>query len=213
MLATGIMSTALFLSIPSATARADSFISAEQGVAGISAVLEDTTDEQLANAYNASVSTDSEKKKSPYENLGVSIADDYVNIRKEPTTDSEVMGRLYRGCATDILERLDGDWVKIKSGDVEGYIASNFLAIGDEAESMVDKYATKTAIVNYTTVHVREKRSTDSSILTLIPLGEIYPVTKEYDKWVEIVLGNDDDSDKEFTGFVSKDLVSIDVKF
>lgn len=211
-LAVGIVSTALFLSVPSAIAHADSFISAEKGVAGISAVLENTTDEQLEDAYNA---ISSMSVNSPYENLGVSISDkdSYVNIRKKPTTDSKIVGRLYRGCVADIKKRLNGDWVKIKSGKVEGYIASNFLVIGDDAKSMIDKYATKLATVNTQTLRVREKKNTKADIVTLIPKGETYVITKEYGDWVKILLGNDDDTGKDYTGFVKKEFVSLDVKF
>jgi cell wall-associated NlpC family hydrolase len=221
-LTVGIVSTALFLSIPTVIAKANSFISSEIGIAGFSAVLENATEQELEDAYNAAIqSIEQEKKKeSPYANLGVSIAteDSFVNIRKEASTESEIVGRLYRGCVADILERLPGDWVKIKSGKVEGYIASNYLAIGDEAEAMVDKYATKLATVTTQTLRVREKKSTESKILTLIPAGETYVVVKEYDEWVEILLGNDDDTGKDFTGFVKKaneseELIHIDVEF
>ncbi|HWT75699.1 MAG TPA: NlpC/P60 family protein [Mobilitalea sp.] len=206
-----IVSAAFFLSIPTSIAHAESN-SAEQGVAGIAAILENATADELSNAYKASIEILS-KSDSPYANLGVSIADNYVNIRKDPSTDSEVVGKLYRGCAANILETLEGDWVKIKSGDVEGYIASTFLAIGDEAETMVDKYATKYATVNTQTLRVREKQSTDSKILTLIPKDETYVVVKEYGDWVEILLGNDDETGGEFTGFVNKEFVNITVEF
>ncbi len=215
MLAIGVASTALFFSVPSVVAHASSFISSEQGIAGISAVLENATGEQMEEAYNASIQLMEAKKEaeSPYANLGVSIADDYVNIRKEASTDSEVVGKLYRGCAANILETLDGGWVKIESGDVKGYIASDFLAIGTEAESMVDKYATVYATVNCQTLRVRSDQSTDSSILTLIPQGETYVVTKQYDEWVELLLGNDEDTGGDFTGFVNKEFVTINVEF
>jgi cell wall-associated NlpC family hydrolase len=150
---------------------------------------------------------------SPYANLGVSKADSYVNVRSEPSTDSEVVGKLYRGCAADILEYLEGDWVKIQSGDVKGYIASNFLAIGREAEAMVDEYATQYATVDTQTLRVREKMSVDSDILTLIPYGETYPVVKDYGDWVEIVLGSDEDTGGDFTGFLSKDYIKMTVEF
>lgn len=215
-LAIGIVSTALIMSVPSVIVRANTLISTEQGIAGISAVLENATEQQLKEAYNASIQSmevESEKTVSPYANLGVSIADDYVNIRKEASTDSEVVGKLYRGCAADILETLDNGWVKIKSGDVKGYISMDFLAIGDKAESMVDKYATVYATVNTQTLRVRSDKSTDSSILTLIPAGETYVVTKDYGDWIEILLGNDEDTGKDFTGFVKKEFVTIDVQF
>lgn len=218
-----LASMGLFFSMPSYIARASNLVPAEQGVAGITYTLDNyyaSVPEEEAEAAEKTLSTILQTEiLSPYKNLGVSKADNYVNIRKEPSTESEIVGKLYRGCATDILERLEGDWVKIKSGNVEGYIASNYLAIGKDAEGMVDEYATKYATVLTTTLNVREKQSTDSKILTQIPLGETYVVVKEYDEWVEILLGsNGDDEQGDFTGFVKKEdgnvkLVDIDVEF
>lgn len=207
-----IATAALLLSVPGTIAHAEKSYSAEQGVAGIAAILENTTAKDVEDAYKASIEI-LNKTESPYANLGVSIADNYVNIRKEPSIDSEVVGKLYRGCAADILETLEGDWVKIKSGDVEGYIASTFLAIGDKAEDMVDKYAIKYATVITQTLRVRESQSTDSKILTLIPLGETYVVVEEHDEWIEVLLGSDDETGGDFTGFVNKEFVDIDVEF
>ncbi len=209
-----ITSAALLLMVPVTVAHAEKSGSAEQGVAGIAAILEYTTAEQLEDAYRASIEILSTKTESPYANLGVSKADNYVNIRKEASTESEVVGKLYRGCAADILESLDGGWVKIKSGDVEGYIAMDFLAIGDNAEAMVDEYATKYAtVVNTQTLRVRKEQSTDSETLTLIPKGETYVVINEYDEWVEVLLGTDEDTGADFTGFVNKEYVNIKVEF
>ncbi len=210
-----VASAAIYMAIPAATAKADT-IPTEQGVAGFAYLLDNyyssndgdkvAADETLVNILKSEII-------SPYANLGVSVADSYVNVRKDPSTDSEVVGKLYRGCAADILERLDGDWVKIQSGDVRGYIASNFLAIGHDAEAMVDEYATQYATVNTQTLRVREDKSTDSKILTLIPGGETYPVKKISGDWVELVLGTDEDTGKDFTGFVSKEFVDIKVEF
>ncbi len=209
-----ITSATLLLTIPTTIAQADHSSSAEHGVAGIAVSLENKSSKEIEDVYIATVvKVLNTEVKSPYEDLGVSIADSYVNVRSEPTTDSEVVGKLYRGCAADILQRLEGDWVQIQSGDVKGYIASNFLAIGDSAEAMIDDYANKYVTVNTETLRVREEQSTDSDILTLIPQGETYVVLKEYDEWVEILLGSDEDTGNDFTGFVSKDLVQITVEF
>ncbi|MDF2539017.1 MAG: hypothetical protein K0S76_2038 [Herbinix sp.] len=203
-------SAALFVSVFSMTAHAQ-----ENGVAGISY----TIDNFLAKGSNSSDDDNSARILSiseiisPYANLAASKAENYVNIRSGPSTDHEVVGKLYRGCFTEILEYLDGDWVKIKSGDVTGYIAANYLAIGSEAETMVDKYADKYATVTTPTLKVRREQSTESKILELIPEGETYVVVKEYDEWVEILYGTDDDTGKDLTGFVHKDYVSLDVEF
>ena len=207
-------SAALFLSIPVYKAEAANIIHPEQGIVGMAFILDRVSENKLENNSEFDISSMLKKEVlSPYENLGVSIADSYVNIRKEPSTESEVVGKLYRGCATNILERLDGDWVKIESGNVEGYIASNFLAIGKDAEAMIDQYATKYATVTADALRVRKEQSTDSRILTQIPQGETYIITNEYDEWVEILLGTDDETGKDFTGYLFKQFIDITVEF
>jgi len=203
----------VFLSASKDKAYAGQMAWAEVGVAGISKTLndiytcgDDSLCEKVTELYKAEI-------YSPYSNLGVSIATNYVNIRKEPSTESEIVGKLYNGCAADILEWLEGDWVRIVSGDVEGYIASNYLATGKEAEKLVDKYAEKYATVARTqTLRVREQPSTESRTLELIPLGERFPVIKEYEEWAEILISTDDRG-RDFTGFVHKDYIDIEVIF
>lgn len=203
----------VFLSASKDKAYAGQMAWAEVGVAGISKTLndiytcgDDSLCEKVTELYKAEI-------YSPYSNLGVSIATNYVNIRKEPSTESEIVGKLYNGCAADILEWLEGDWVRIVSGDVEGYIASNYLATGKEAEKLVDKYAEKYATVARTqTLRVREQPSTESRTLELIPLGERFPVIKEYEEWAEILISTDDQG-RDFSGFVHKDYIDIEVIF
>jgi len=143
---------------------------------------------------------------SPFANVGISIANQYVNIRKKPNTESKVLGKLYRGSAATIV-KTKGDWVKIKSGSVEGYIKTEFLAIGKKAEKLVDKYGTKIATVTTTTLKVREETNTDCTVLTLVPLGEEFVVTKEKDEWVKIIV------DETTKGFVSREFVDLSVEF
>jgi len=143
---------------------------------------------------------------SPLANVGISIAGQYVNIRRKPNTESKILGKLYRGSAATIVAT-EGDWVKIKSGSVEGYIKSEFLAIGKKAEKLVDKYGTKIATVNTTTLKVREETNTECTVLTLVPLGEEFVITKEKDEWVKIIV------DETTKGYVSREYVDISVEF
>lgn len=147
-----------------------------------------------------------EEEKSPFENIGISIANEYVNIRRKPNVESKILGKLYRGSAATIVAA-KGDWVKIKSGSVDGYIKAEYLAIGKKAERLADKYGTKLATVRTTTLKVREERNTECTVLTLVPDGEVFEVTKEYKDWVKIIV---DDSTK---GYVSRDYVELSVEF
>lgn len=167
---------------------------------------------ETAKTEETAESTETEEEVSEYENVGISIANNYVNIRKKPSTESKILGKLYKGCAATIIKTND-EWVKIKSGSVTGWINKEYLAIGFDAEELVDTYGTKWATVNTTTLFVREKRSTDSTILTMIPMGEEFEVKKVYKEWVKIVVDEGDEADNSTVGYVSKDYVDISVTF
>lgn len=140
------------------------------------------------------------KPESEYANVGISIAADYVNIRKKPNTDAEIVGKLYRGSAATIA-KTEGDWVYIKSGSVSGYIMKDYLAIGYSAEKLVDQFGTKWATVTTETLRVREKESESSKILDLLAGDESYEVLKHESGWVKVRV------DGDTTGYVRDDYV------
>lgn len=146
------------------------------------------------------------KPKSEYDNVGISVAADYVNVRKKPNTDSNVVGKLYRGSAATIVKTV-GDWVQIRSGQVDGYIKSEYLAIGYGAEKLIDKFGTKIATITTETLKVREAKNTDCAVLTLVSGEESFEVLREDKEWVKIMV------DGDTKGFVSKKYVKISVKF
>ena len=60
-----------------------------------------------------------------YQNFAIADVDSYVNVRQEPNTDCEVLGKLYDGAVAQILETVgegENQWFKVISGSVEGYM-------------------------------------------------------------------------------------------
>ena len=166
---------------------------------------------------NGSKSTTAKRKKTTtkkvskrWQNTAISIADNYVNIRRHPgIRGSKVIGKLYKGSAAKILRYCKGGWVQIDSGGFKGYIKKEFLAIGADAEALADKYGTKYITVKEGTItlNVRQRTSTKSKILTQIPEEERFNVEKLCgDNWVRISL---DDG----RGYVAKEFVNVKVKF
>lgn len=147
-----------------------------------------------------------EEVKSEYENIAVSRCYDYVNVRSIPSTEGEILGKIYDGCAATILERVD-DWYRIESGSVEGYIKAEYFVTGEEAEALVDELATKIATVNTTTLLVRADADINSDCLTMVPLGEEFVVTEEKNGWAHIEV------DASTNGWVSMDYLDMEVKF
>lgn len=134
--------------------------------------------------------------------MAVAQVNDYVNIRKKPDENSEQLGKLYSNSVATVI-RKKGDWYKVKSGSVIGYVKSDFVVVGDE--DLVKSVGVQIAKVNTTTLKVRSKASQKSEVLTLVPDGEELEVAsmKAYkDGWVKVTV---DDG----KGFVSSDYVDI----
>lgn len=147
-----------------------------------------------------------EEVKSEYENIAVSRCYDYVNVRSMPSTEGEIVGKIYDGCAATIIERVE-DWYKIESGNVEGYIKAEYFVTGEEAESLVDELAMKIATVNTTTLYVRADADINSDRITMVPLGEEFVIMEEKNGWAQIEV------DASTNGWVSMDYLDIEVKF
>ena len=122
----------------------------------------------------------SEKAEAVGNNLAISIANDYVNIRNKPSLNGKVKGRLYRGSAVYITRTYKNGWALIKSGNFRGYIKKEFLATGTKARQLARKYGVKYITVkkNVGAINVREKTSKKAKIITSIGSGESFYVRK-----------------------------------
>ena len=58
-------------------------------------------------------------------NLGVTQTDSYINIRKEATTDSEIVGIMKNNAVATVTGTEDG-WYQITSGSISGYIKAEY---------------------------------------------------------------------------------------
>lgn len=191
-----MMAGAIILSGHTATAKA-----AETPIAGIDIALSGFFITPLTADLGISLLS-LPKKAEEESNLAFAKVDDYANIRNKPSEESEILGKLYKDSAATILDK-EEDWYKIKSGSVTGYIKSDFLLTGDKAEAFSKTVGKKIAVVTTTTLRVRQKASKKSTVLTLVPRGDEYKVTKEKKGWVKIKVGNN------ISGYVSKAFVKI----
>ncbi len=55
-------------------------------------------------------------------------------VRAEPSTEGEGLKSVKKGGKLEILEELDG-WYKVKTGEVIGYVASQFVSVGASSSS------------------------------------------------------------------------------
>jgi uncharacterized protein YgiM (DUF1202 family) len=137
-----------------------------------------------------------------YTNLGIANVDTAnLNVREEPSTSGEVVGKMTKHNACEILET-DGDWYKITSGNVEGYVSSEYILTGDEAIAIAKDEATTYATVTTEALRVRREASTDSDILSLVNKDEDLAVVEEGDEWVRVEVDDEE-------GYVYKEYVTI----
>ena len=151
-------------------------------------------------------------KVSPYANVAVSHVrkDSFVNVRSEPNTTSEKLGKLYNDCAATILNTVEGEdglWYEIQSGSVRGYIKSEYFLTGDEAEARAIEIGKLEGKVNTNGLRLRREPNLDSKILTLLYAGEKYIVVEEGAEWVKIMV------DDDLEGYVYREYVDITLQF
>ena len=80
-----------------------------------------------------------EKVVSEWDNKLMPNVENYLNIRSEAKQEAELVGKLYKGAAADILEHGE-EWTKIRSGSVEGYVKNEYCVFGEQAEAMSKEY-------------------------------------------------------------------------
>ena len=140
---------------------------------------------------------------SEYADIAIAQVNNYVNVRAEANTDSEVLGKLYNNSAATVLETTEDGWYKITSGSVTGYVKAEYVVTGDE--ELARRVSTRYATVTTTTLYVRMEPSTEAGILTMLGEGDDFVVVDESMKdtgWVVVTT-------EEGDGYVSTDYVNL----
>lgn len=142
---------------------------------------------------------------SEYEDIAIAQVDNFVNVRIEPNTESEVVGKLYNNSAATVLETTEDGWYKITSGNVTGYVKCEYVVTGDE--ELAKSVSTRYAKVTTTTLYVRQEPSTESTIITMLPMDDDFVVLDEsIEGWVKVAT-------EEGEGYVSTDYVTLSTEY
>ena len=135
--------------------------------------------------------TEEEKKAvvDSYQNLGIVQVSGYLNVRKEPNTSADIVGKLMGDSACEILDSTQEGWYKISSGGIEGYIDSQYVLTGDEAKTKAYELVTLRAIVQVDNLNIRKEANTTSDVVGQGLINERYEVIGQVDGWVQIPSG------------------------
>lgn len=74
-----------------------------------------------------------------YTLLGVVNAEKgYINIREEMSTDCDVVGKIRKDAICEVVS-IEDEWCEIESGEIKGYISSEYLLTGEEANKKAEE--------------------------------------------------------------------------
>ena len=180
--------------------------------AGVSLAVADclvASNEEVAQEAAAQQEQVSENEtpvvESEYADIAIAQVDNYVNVRTEPNTESEVVGKLYNNSAATILQTTEDGWYEITSGNVTGYVKCEYVVAGDE--ELAKSVSTRYAKVTTTTLYVRTEPSTDAAVLTMVPIEDDLVVTDESIPGWALVTTEEGD------GYVSTDYVTLTTEY
>ena len=133
-----------------------------------------------------------------YANLGIAEVSGYLNVRKTPESFGEVVGKLPKGGACEILDTSTEGWYKISSGGVTGYVSSQYVYTGDEAKKLAAENVAERAVIDADKLNVRSEPKADADVVDQIFKNERYDIKSQQDGWIQI-------SD----GYISADYVTV----
>lgn len=141
-----------------------------------------------------------------YLNRAFSNVSDFTYIRSAPDEESEWTGKLYSDSTVNVLE-YHGEWTKIRSGNVEGYVPADALYTGEKAEEHAKEYETDVVTVLADVLNVRSGQGTENEILTQVMFRQQYESTGEpVNGWYPVKVG-------DFDGWVCGDYVEAETTF
>lgn len=152
---------------------------------------------------NAEVSVE-EAPKSEYADIAIAQVDNYVNVRDAASEEGNVVGKLYNNSAATV-HATDNGWYQITSGNVTGYVKSEFVVCGDE--ELAKQVSRRVATVQTETLFVRTEPTTESDVMEMVPDQEALTITDEsVDGWTKVSLESGE-------GYVSNDFITKSIEF
>ena len=178
--------------------------SVEAATAAMRVVDTENADASILNLVDA-VASNGIPEEEDFTNLVIAQVSDCVNVRSIASEEGEVVGKLYNNSVGDLIE-IEGDWYKIKSGNVTGYVKGEYCVTGDAAQDLAKKVGMRMAVVTTTTLYVRSEPSKDAEVIGMVPMEDELQVLDELDGWVKV-------SVEEGDGFVSSEFVRLYTDF
>lgn len=200
----GIMAVAVGVVLCLAAEPLQAEAAADSGVlltAGVASMLESN----LSEAECIELAQKAVGASWGYTNIGIAdVESGNLNVRALPSTSGKLVGKMPKDSACEILEEADG-WAHITSGEVEGYVSTDFLLTGPDAKLRANELVHTVAVVKVDGLNVRDGADTGSAVLTQVPAGEELEYVETLDGWVKVAIDGEE-------AYVSAEYVTVEEK-
>lgn len=119
-----------------------------------------------------------------------------VNLREQPTTDSEILDTLDKATKLTITGTA-GEWTRVAVNNETGFISTEFVGKGSVPSVLTIDSVKRRNGITTASVNMRKEPNTDSSILEKLDIFTPFTITGENDDWYEVEYDGD-------RGYVSK---------
>ena len=175
---------------------------------------EETVSEEAVSEESVPEETETEAAEEIFQadpdavgTTGFAQCEEYLNVRTEGSTDSEVVGKIYPNGSLEIIDADDNGWYYVRSGNVEGYVAAQYVATGSEAESIAATAGYTTAQVGAEVLNLRASAGEDGEVIGAIYSSDEVEVVEDCGDWVKVVAGDGT------YGYVSADYVETNTYY
>ena len=155
-------------------------------------------EEQIQQEKEAEEAAQKQAVVDAYGDLGLVQVSGYLNVRKSPDANGDIIGKMQENSVCQIVSR-EGDWYQIHSGPVDGYIASQYVITGEEARAAALEQVKLRAVVTADNVNIRQTPELGlDNVVAQALLDERYEVVSQEDGWVQTT-----------GGYISSDYVEV----
>ena len=114
-----------------------------------------------------------------YSRLGIaSKVDTYLNVRKKPSENSKIVGKMTKNAGCHIYKIKNG-WAKMVSGNVTGWVKTKYIVTDEKAEKLATKVGRECVEIQTNSLRVRALPTTDAPIYSVVSEGEEFVIRKE----------------------------------
>jgi len=164
---------------------------------------DDAADESDAEEESSDDTEDDSSESTETEEKAWVYVTDTVYIREEPSESAEVLASATAGSQIRQLAVTSDGWTKVKSGDIVGYIKSDYISSSSSSSSSSSTvFSAGTTITLTSSVNIRSSMSESSDRIGLAYSGETVTVVMSYSEgWTKVTWNGK-------TGYIRTDILA-----